>query len=277
MDAIVYITDKYLSLTDVEKKLADYIISNYDVALNASVQVLAEKAEVSAATVVRFARQLGFDGFMEFRLFLASNRPLHSDIILDLKTEKGTVEDQIYKVINADIDSMRLTGENLDTSVLKEIAEYIKKANQILLFGTGTSYNVCNDTAFKFKRLGKVTHCYSDIHSATVVMANMSSDDIFIAVSHSGQNRETCGSVEVAKRCGIKTVAITTFPESKISKISDFTLLSKTRESPLHKLAITSRIGQFAVMDALIMAYLVIDYDKCMNHIDKLSEKLTNI
>ena len=69
-DAIAYITDKYIKLTDVEKRLADYIISNYDMAVNLSVQALAENANVSPAAVVRFARQMGFDGYKAFRLFL---------------------------------------------------------------------------------------------------------------------------------------------------------------------------------------------------------------
>ena len=100
-DAIAFITEKYLKLTDVEKKLADYIISNFDIAINSSVQALAKKADVSPAAVVRFARQMGFEGYKAFRLFLVANRPEHEDFILDLKKERGTVETQVSKVINA--------------------------------------------------------------------------------------------------------------------------------------------------------------------------------
>ena len=116
-DAIAYITDKYIKLTDVEKRLADYIISNYDMAVNLSVQALAENANVSPAAVVRFARQMGFDGYKAFRLFLVANRPAHEDFILDLKKERGTVETQVEKVINANIEAMRLTEESLDYSI----------------------------------------------------------------------------------------------------------------------------------------------------------------
>lgn len=276
-DAIVYITDKYIKLTDVEKKLADYIISNYDEAVVASVQSLAIKAGVSPAAVVRFARQMGFDGYKSFRLFLVANRPEHEDFIIDLKKEHGTIETQVKKVINADIEAMRLTTENLDFAVLEKVTDIIKNANQVVFFGTGTSFIVCNDSTLKFQRLGKLSSSYCDLHSATVAMANMNKNDILIAVSHSGQNKDTCGAVQMAKKMGIKTLAITTFSESSISGLADYVLYTKTRESPLHKIAITSRISQFAVLDALVMATMVADNDRAVSHIDKLSEKLKQI
>ncbi len=276
-DAIVYITDKYIKLTDVEKKLADYIISNYDEAVVASVQSLATKAGVSPAAVVRFARQMGFDGYKSFRLFLVANRPEHEDFIIDLKKEHGTIETQVKKVINADIEAMRLTTENLDFAVLEKVTDIIKNANQVVFFGTGTSFIVCNDSTLKFQRLGKLSSSYCDLHSATVAMANMNKNDILIAVSHSGQNKDTCGAVQMAKKMGIKTLAITTFSESSISGLADYVLYTKTRESPLHKIAITSRISQFAVLDALVMATMVADNDRAVSHIDKLSEKLKQI
>ena len=273
-DAIAYITDKYIKLTAVEKKLADYVISNYDESLSLSVQALAERAKVSAATVIRFAQQMGFYGYKELRLFLATNRPEHEDVIVDLKKERGTVETKVSKVINADIEAMKLTLENLDFKVLEEVAIAIKQAKQVVLFGTGTSFLVCNDTSLKIQRLGKISNCYSDLHSLTVALSNMSDNDMLIAVSHSGQNKDTCKAVEIAKKCGIKTLAVTTFSESSISNLADYILLSKTRESPLHKIAITSRISQFAVMDSLIMAIMVTDYDNCISHIEGLSQKL---
>ena len=105
----------------------------------------------------------------------------------------------------------------------------------------------------------------------------MAENDVLIAVSHSGQNKDTCKAVEIAKNSGIKTLAVTTFSESKISTIADYVLLTKTRESPLHKIAISSRISQFAVMDSLLMACMVTDYSDSISHIDLLSKKIKEI
>ena len=82
---------------------------------------------------------------------------------------------------------------------------------------------------------------------------------------------------KIAKNSGIKTLAVTTFSESKISIIADYVLLTKTRESPLHKIAISSRISQFAVMDSLLMACMVTDYSDSISHIDLLSKKIKEI
>lgn len=276
-DAISHITNNYSNLTDIEKKLADYILLNYSDAVKMNVQEIAEKASVSSATVIRFAKHMGFDGYTAFRLFLAQRRPDHEDFILDLKKNRGTVQQQVDKVINASIEAIRLTAYEMDYDILEKSAVAVKTANRILFFGTGSSHIVCSDAAHKFQRLGKHAISLCDTHMAIVNLNSFEKTDLVIGISHSGENAEVCKILNSAKSSGICTIAITTFAGSPVCRSADYILYTKTRESPVHKIAFTSRISQFAAIDSLVMAYILKDYDKCMQNIDRLSKQLKNI
>lgn len=276
-DAISHITGNYSKLTDAEKKLADYILLNYNDAVNMNVHELSTKAGVSSAAVIRFAQHMGFDGYTSFRLFLAQRRPDHEDFILDLQKNRGTLQEQVDKVINASIDAIRLTAYDMDYSVLEKTAELIKKADRLLIFGAGSSHIVGLDAAHKFQRLGKYAISLCDVHMAVVNLNSFSENDLVIGISHSGENADVCKVLDISKNLNISTLAITTFADSPICQYADNILYTKTRESPLHKIAFTSRISQFAAIDSLVMAYILKDYDKCMQNIEKLSKQLKNI
>lgn len=276
-DAITFILDHYAGMTDNEKRIADHLLLHFEDSLKMSIHTLADQSGTSAAAVVRFAKALGFEGYKELRLFLAKHRPIHEDFVLDLRCSRVGAREQVEKVIHAGMEASRLTFEQFDFQVLEACAHRIKEAKRLLLFGTGTSLIVCEDSAVKFRRLGKHAESVGDVHYAVIQLSMMDEQDLVIGFSHSGENRDTCKILSLAHDMGIRTLAVTTFPGSPICRFADDILYTQTRESPLHKLAITSRASQFAVADALLMTYLVTDYDNCMAHIDRLSDNLKKI
>ncbi len=276
-DAVQFLTEHYNELTDSEKKLTDYIISNIDSAIFMTVKTLASSSGVSVATVVRLTQHLGFDGYKDFRLYLASHNSIKRDFILDFEDKATDAKSQINKVLTASIDSIQLTLDTIDYETLEKSANLISNASRILFFGLGTSYIVCCDAMLKFQRVGKTVFTACDLHSATVILSSFKKNDLVIGISHSGKNKDTCSIMKLAKQLKIKTIALTTFLNSPICKYSDYLLYTKTRESPLHKIAITSRISQFSVIDALFMTYLVSNYDDCMKNIDCIFNNLNDM
>ena len=276
-DSIQIITNNYGKLTKNEQLVANYIMTHFSNAIQMSVHEIARECAVSVATPVRLAQHMGFDGYKEFRLYLASHQPEHEDLILDIKQTSGSVIDSVEKALGSEIDTIRLTLKELDYSKLSTIADQIKIAEKILFFGMGTSYLVCSDAMHKFQRVGKTVHCCDDITKAAVLLSSMSKTDMVVCISHSGETKNTCDIIRLAKDMGIYTVAVTTFPGSSVCKTADIVLHTQTRESPLHKFALTSRISQLATTDALFMAYFTSDYDNCRQNIDKLSETLNKL
>ena len=271
-DLVQFITEKYHLLTDSEKMLSDYIINNLDQVLSISVQKLAEVTGLSVATVVRFAQHLGFEGYKDFRLYLAQFANEHEDFILDFTKNESSVDSQISGMLSSCIECLSLTEKNLDHSVLSSVVQAIGGARKIAFIGVGTSYIVCQDAAMKFKRVGVLADSACDHGEISAVMVGMREGDVIVGISHSGSSETVVGALKTARQLGITTVAVTTFKGSSITDYADFTLYTQTRESPLHKIAITSRVSQLAMMDSLLMAYFTAYYDDCMKSIERIYE-----
>lgn len=271
-DLIQFITENYNSMTDSQKQLADYVAQHPDRVLAASVQSLAAETKLSVATVVRFAQHLGFEGYKDFRLYLAQLSGEHEDFILDFHKSEQSPEAQTTKMLASCAECLTLTRQNLDYAALTGIAEAIHHAKKIAFFGTGTSYIVCQDIASKFSRVGVLADHACQMHAAASLLLNMEKGDVVFGISHSGNNALVEKVLETAKAMGITTAAITTFPNSPVCASADHVLFTQTRENPLHKIAITSRVSQFAMTDSLFMAYFTAHYDRCMDRIAQLYE-----
>ena len=255
------LSEKYESFSESEKALASFIASNREKALYMSIYELSESASVSVATAVRFCQKLGFSGYKDFRIQLAK-----ANVAGENNDEKVT-----GSIIEEDIDAMKLTMKEMDSESVSKGAKLISEAGKILIFGTGTSYIAGSDAAIKFRRTGKCVFDESDLYKAALNLAFFGEGDVLLAFSHSGENRATVKICEAAKRRGIKVIAITSFPKSRITKSADVLLFTKTNESPLHKMSITSRISQVALTDALFMEYFALKRDELKGNIEKVS------
>ena len=111
-DFIQFITGKYTLLTDSEKSLSDYIIKNFEHVLTISIHTLAKETNVSIATVVRFAQHLGFEGYKEFRLYLAQCGNDHEDFILDFSKSEKSPEAQISRMLSSCANCLSLTQQD---------------------------------------------------------------------------------------------------------------------------------------------------------------------
>jgi len=269
-DFIQFVTEKYTILTDSEKMLSDYIIKNFDRVLTISIHTLAKETNISVATVVRFAKHLGFEGYKDFRLYLAQCGNDHEDFILDFCKSENSADSQISHMLSSCAECLTLTEKNLDYAVLSAITKNIHSAGKIAFFGVGTSYIVCQDAEMKFRRIGIMTDCACEKTLASSLLLNMKKGDVVFGISHSGNNEFVEAVLKAAREKGLITVAVTTFKNSRVCSLADYVLYTQTRESPLHKTAITSRVGQFAMMDSLFMTYLTAYYDDCMESIEKL-------
>lgn len=271
-DFIQFITEKYTDMTDSEKLLSDFIIKNPGRVLSMSVHTLAAETGVSVATVVRFAQHLGFEGYKDFRIYLAQLGNEHEDFILDFGKGDKSPESQIAKMLSSSVECLNLTQKNLDYDTLARVARALHGARMIAFFGTGTSFIVCQDAEMKFKRIGVCAESASEINSAAAILLNMRAGDIAVGISHSGNNELVESVLQTARKTGIATVAVTTFKNSRVCNAADYVLYTQTRESPMHKTAITSRVGQLAMMDSLFMMYFTMYYDSCIGSIEELYE-----
>ena len=237
-----------------EKKAAHWILEHPEETLPLSIIELAEKADCSEATLVRFSRRLGFAGFQEFKIALARENQT-APVNAHMTAEDSAFE--IYqKVCNDIYCSLERTQKSLNPDDLQQTAQAIMKAGQIVIFGLRYSAAVAVDASYKLLQANYNTVAYTDSHLQKMAAAHLNPGDVVIGISHSGASKEIMEAMQIAKERGAVIVCITGQPKSPIVKCSDFVLCTSSSEPQYNKLALNSRIAQLSIIDALY-CYLV--------------------
>ncbi|MBR4336405.1 MAG: MurR/RpiR family transcriptional regulator [Clostridia bacterium] len=261
----------YNSLGTAEKKIADWIAENPGKIISLSIVELAEKCKCSEATIVRFSRKVGLDGYQDLKIALASEtRPTVSTTI----TANDTAGEMFDKVCNEIYCSLELTKRALDPAKLALAADAICRAKKIALFGLGNSASVALDASHKFIRAGLNATACSDNHMQMIVASHLAEGDVAVGVSHSGSSKDIVEALKVAREHGATTIAVTNVGKSPIDKVSDVVLHTSSSETEYSILALNSRIAQLAIVDTLYY-YVVFNLsDKAVEAIKETERSL---
>ena len=249
----------YDSMGRSEKRIADYILKNSDSIVSLSISELAQKCGSGDATVVRFARRLGFSGYQDFKLKLAAE--VGSTSAIDSTIEKTDSCYEIFKKRINDISvSLKNTESVLDTEQLEMAAKSIMNAKRIVVFGLGNSASIAMDTAHKFLRLGLDAQACCDNHMQAIVSSHLEEGCVAIGISHSGSSKDIVEALQLSKTRNATTICVTNYGNSPLLKVSDIRLFTQSEETKRSVLAMSSRIAQLAIFDA-IYTYIVINKD----------------
>ena len=239
----------YKKLGKSEKKIADWLFDNPNEILPLSIVDLADRCGCSEATIVRFAKKLGFSGYQGLKISLAQETNTTS--VSTNITNNDSLEEIYDKVCNDIYCSLERTKKVLNTDTLEEVCKKISSAEKIVIFGLGNSASIALDASHKLQRTGCNACAYSDNHMQVIVASHLTSNDVAIGISHSGSSKDIVEALKIAKESGATTVAITNSGKSPIQKHSDFTLFTASDETKHNILALNSRIAQLAIIDTL--------------------------
>ena len=141
---------------------------------------------------------------------------------------------------------------------VKKISSWMKKASRIVFVGLGSSSLVAADAFYKFSKLGLPVSVCQDPYSISIVGAHSKKDELFFAISHTGETREIVNCLNLAKENGSRTVAISSFSHSKVSKCVDILLSSATNEVKYLPDATISRLVQMVIVDILYVDVMLL-------------------
>jgi len=237
-----------------EKKIAEWILSHPGELIPLSISELADECKCSEATIVRFARRLGFEGYQALKISLAREENIH-DV-----NESVTPNDDSFavfeKVCNDIYCSLERTRKVLDRQSLAKAADCILSAGKIITLGLGNSASVAVDMSHKFLRAGCSAVAYTDNHMQAIAASHLSKGDVAVGVSHSGSSKDIVDALRIARERGAVTICLTNYGKSPILKVSDIVLQTVSDETKYSILALNSRISQLAIVDALYL-YIV--------------------
>ncbi len=242
------------SLTPLEGKVAADILARRDIGEATPLREVSEGSGVSDAMVVKVAKKLGFAGFREFRQGLvdynaSDTAALHSEIMPD-----DTAGMIVQKVFRTAMQAIEETFAILDLEAFERAADYLHRARQRDFYGLGGSAQIARDVAHKFLRIGVRASVFDDAHMMMMSASLLGPDDVAIAFSHSGNTAAVVDAVELARRNGARTIAVTNYPDSPVARIVDVVLCSTAQNSPLLGENATARIAQLNLLDALFVA-----------------------
>jgi len=250
----------YASMGPAEKKIADFIQNNPTQVTALSISELASECGCGDATVVRFSRRLGLNGYQELRIRLASDLSTSSQ--LSAAIEKNDSCYEIFQKRILDISSSLYNTQTvLDEADLELAAKTIMKASRIVVFGLGNSAAIAQDATHKFLRLGLAAQCCCDNHMQAIIASHLKKGSVAIGISHSGSSTDIVEALKLCKLWGATTICITNFASTPIVQVSDIALFTKSEETKHSILAMSSRIAQLAILDS-IYTYIVLNADQ---------------
>lgn len=254
-----------------ERKIADWLIAHPGGDLPLSITELAEKCGSSEATIVRFARRLGFSGYGELKISVAKEPD--SKVVSSTINENDSCFEILEKICNDAYLSLERTVRNIAPESISAAANLIAGAGKTVLIGLGSSASVAQDAANKFLRAGCQAYSYGDTHMQMIAVSLMKEGDVLVGVSQSGASKDIVEAMKLAKSRGISTVSITGTERSPITKQSDITLLTDTEETKHSSLALSSHLSRLVVIDALCYYLVYRNEDNRAAKIDDENEK----
>jgi DNA-binding MurR/RpiR family transcriptional regulator len=243
--------------TGALQRVAEQVLSDPAAASRATIVELAERSRTSPATVTRFCRALGFEGYAELRLGIAGETGRAAGWVVDIGREiqPGDPLDRVmHQIMAADTRAMHDTAARLDLRAIEQAADRIARAGRVDIYGASSSALVGAELQFCLHRIGVAAWCWKDIHDGLASAATLRGRDVAIGVSHSGQTRETIEILAEAGSHGATTVALTSFPRSPLAEVADVVLQTAVQGTPFRPDALSARHPQLVVLDLLYIA-----------------------
>ena len=262
-------------LTKSGRAVADYLMQHADEAQYLSISSLAKECQVAEATVFRFCRALGFEGYHEMRIALAQANVTGSP---DSQHEPGP--DASTAVLCDRASTLFLTAINGTQSLLKpesidEASRLLHSARQVFCFGQGGSMLLANEIWARFSGLSTKFHTSGDSHLQLVTASLMGPEDVVLFISYSGATRDMMETLRAAKSTGAKVILLTHYEDSPGAALADVVLLCGARESPLESGSFPIKVSVLYVAQVLLLRYMLDDPAETNTAQDLTSEAMT--
>ncbi|WP_147919493.1 MurR/RpiR family transcriptional regulator [Ruania zhangjianzhongii] len=255
-------------------KIAELLLDDPSAPIEMSITELADRAGTSAATVTRFCRQLGYPGYVQFRVGVATDSG-HGEAddnrwraaMSRTLDPNDTADDVSRTLLNAHIRSLRATASVLDPQVSARVAERMATVAHVDIYGTGGSSAMAEEMMTRLYRIGVNAHAWGDVHAGLASGSILPQKSVAIGISHSGRTKETIEMLGRAKSSGAYTVAITSQSASPLAQVADDVLLASVPDRYLHPADLSAKHAQLFVLDLLYLLVAQHDYTETVARI----------
>ena len=276
MNILDRIHGAYYQLTAAERKVADYVLQQYEQVQFMSITQLAEECGIAEATVSRFCRSLKLKGFNAFKIELA-----HHSVATDPAAQRGkpalSAVGRSREVARLAVDAVNQTIELADSESILRSVELFEKAGHVMCIGSGGSMIMASAFANMFSVADPKFYAVADSHSQISAAATMGQKDMIVLFSYSGSTTGGIQVLELAKSRGIATVLVTRYPKSPAAKLADVVLRCGSNEGPFQSGSVPAKIAQLVVMDLLFQEYCHRNRAASQDNIQRIAAVLSDM
>ena len=253
-DILALIQENMNTFSKGQKRIAAFILDSYDKAAFMTASRLGKKVGVSESTVVRFAAELGYDGYPDMQKSLQKmirNR-LTSVQRIEVTNDRIGDQDLVSMVLQSDMEKIRLTLEELDRSAFDNAVKAIVSAKRIYIIGVRSSAAIASFLGFYFNLI------FVNVVNVTAGTASemfehllrVGEDDVVIGVSFPRYSSRTVQAMSFARDRKATTVAITDSEASPLAPICKYTLKARSDMASFGD----SLVAPLSLVNALLVA-----------------------
>lgn len=259
-----------------ERKVAEFVLSRPAEVIRMRIVDLAEQAQVSEPTVIRFCRAVGCKGFLDFKLILAQQlaaSPSYGQIAI---TDTDSLAECTSKVFDSTVDTLLNVRDHLDLHRLDEAVKALCAANRVEFYGFGASAAVAFDAQHRFFRLQLATAAYSDPHLQNMSATSLSPGDVVVAFSQSGRTKAILDSIDLVKSNGAAVIALAP-SKSPVAMAATIPINIDVEEDSQIYTPLSSRIAHLAVIDVLAIGVAQQKGPELQEHLRQLQANLNSL
>lgn len=257
-------------LSKGHKKIAAYIIENYDKAAFMTAASLGQKVGVSESTVVRFAGELGFKGYPELQRELQQMIKSKLTAVQRMQVSENLIGDgdMIQNVLSNDIELIRATAEQTSREAFQQAVGVINRAKRIYILGARSSSALANFLAFYFNLVFDSVTLVDTSGAAEMFeqMFRIGAEDVCIAISFPRYSKQTVNALRFASDRKAKIIAITDTEKSPIAPFADHLLVARSSMASV----VDSLTAPLSLINALIVGVTLAKREETSENFAKL-------
>lgn len=253
-DILAVIQNQMGTFSKGQKRIAAFILNSYDKAAFMTASKLGKTVDVSESTVVRFAAELGYDGYpaMQKALREMIRNKLTAVQRIEVASDRLDKREVLPQVMHADAENIRLTLEGLDRGEFDHAVQAILSARKIYILGVRSAFSLASFLGFYFNMMFEnvvVAHTNSSSELFEQIL-RIGEGDVLIGISFPRYSKRTVKAMSYAKDQGATVIAITDSETAPSAQIADHTLLAKSDMASF----VDSLVAPLSLVNALIVA-----------------------
>jgi DNA-binding MurR/RpiR family transcriptional regulator len=266
------ISECFTRLTKSEKRIANYLNQNQDEAAFLSAGEIADRLQLSEATMVRFARTLGFDNYPAMRVALQDSfrhRLTHSSRLRSRLDDLRSDGDILERVVASEIDYLTEALQTLDRKAFNAAVELIRTHQRVFVFGLGPSLSLVDLLEIRLTRSARhVIPLNNSGREMIEPMLLMKETDLLIAIGFFNLTPSLQMVLDYANQNKTPVILLTDTLGPMVGDKADVVLAARRGPvSAFHSLTVP-----MTILNALLLSLSSLEQEEVMTNLDKLDQ-----